>query len=428
MSDWRDWGDRQEQDDEWGGGRRAVPVAVGPRPRETRRERARRRAAARRRRNVGLLGLALVVIMTVAAVVGGAKLWDSLFGADAPVTDYSGSGVKDFVFEVHRGDTTKVIGQRLKDEGVVATPGAFTDAAQGNQAIAAIQPGFYKLRTKIPGKDAVARLAEQENRVGLLVIPEGRQLDDVSAVVNGAVTEGIFTLIARASCVDLDGDKHCVAASDLRQAATTASQAELAVSDWASNGVNAVRDDHRRIEGLIAAGRWDFDPMAEPEQILASLIRESSAQYQQLGLLNADAARLAPYEVLVVASLLQREAKPRDFAKVARVVYNRLAKHQKLEFDSTVNYPLDRQEVATTDDDRERKTLWNTYVSQGLPATPISSPSPEALQAAEHPEPGDWLYFVTIDAEGTTLFTADYNEHLANIEMAKKDGILDSAR
>lgn len=41
---------------------------------------------------------------------------------------------------------------------------------------------------------------------------------------------------------------------------------------------------------------------------------------------------------------------------------------------------------------------------------------------------GDWLYFVTIDAEGTTLFTADYNEHLANIELAKKNGILDSAR
>lgn len=169
---------------------------------------------------------------------------------------------------------------------MVATPSAFTDAAAGNQAIAAIQPGFYKLRTKIAGKEAVARLAEQDNRVGLLVIPEGRQLDDVSAVSNGAVTEGIFTLIARASCVDLDGDKHCVAASDLRQAATTASQGELDVPDWASNGVNAVRDDHRRIEGLIAAGRWDFDPMAEPEQILASLIRESNAQYQQLGLLS----------------------------------------------------------------------------------------------------------------------------------------------
>jgi UPF0755 protein len=52
----------------------------------------------------------------------------------------------------------------------------------------------------------------------------------------------------------------------------------------------------------------------------------------------------------------------------------------------------------------------------------------EALHAAEHPAPGDWLYFVTIDKQGTTLFTREYDQHLANIELAKKNGVLDSAR
>ena len=51
-----------------------------------------------------------------------------------------------------------------------------------------------------------------------------------------------------------------------------------------------------------------------------------------------------------------------------------------------------------------------------------------ALDAAEHPEPGDWLYFVTVDPQGTTLFTRDYQQHLANIELAKHNGVLDSAR
>ena len=51
-----------------------------------------------------------------------------------------------------------------------------------------------------------------------------------------------------------------------------------------------------------------------------------------------------------------------------------------------------------------------------------------ALAAAEQPEPGDWLYFVTIDMQGTTLFTRDYEQHLANIELAKRNGVLDSAR
>jgi UPF0755 protein len=143
---------------------------------------------------------------------------------------------------------------------------------------------------------------------------------------------------------------------------------------------------------------------------------------------TATAMNMSPYNVLVVASLVQREAKPQDFPKVARVIYNRLAEHRRLEFDSTVNYPLDRREVATTDGDRGQTTPWNTYLSEGLPATPICSPGIDALNAAEHPEDGDWLYFVTIDAQGTTLFTRDYQQHLANIELAKRNGVLDSAR
>ena len=55
-------------------------------------------------------------------------------------------------------------------------------------------------------------------------------------------------------------------------------------------------------------------------------------------------------------------------------------------------------------------------------------PGQPALAAAEKPEPGDWLYFVTIDLQGTTVFTRDYQQHLANIELAQRNGVLDSAR
>jgi UPF0755 protein len=159
------------------------------------------------------------------------------------------------------------------------------------------------------------------------------------------------------------------------------------------------------------------------------LISASSEHYVRSGLLDtATAMNMSPYNILAVASLVQREAKPQDFAKVARVIYNRLAEHRKLEFDSTVNYPLDRREVATTDGDRANSTPWNSYANDGLPATPICSPGSDALTAAEHPEDGDWLYFVTIDPQGTTVFTRDYQQHLANIELAKRNGVLDSAR
>ena len=179
----------------------------------------------------------------------------------------------------------------------------------------------------------------------------------------------------------------------------------------------------------IGPGTWNVNPSASPQEILESLISASSEQYVRSGLLDtATAMNMSPYNILVVASLVQREAKPQDFAKVARVIVNRLNVNQPLEFDSTVNYTLDRTEVATTDADRAKRTPWNTYAMSGLPATPITSPSLDALRVMENPTPGPWLYFVTVDKQGTTLFTDSYSEHQRNIEKARQSGILDSGR
>ncbi|MCV7434110.1 endolytic transglycosylase MltG [Mycolicibacterium bacteremicum] len=413
-------------DSEWSTDRHE-PIAVGPpRRRMNRADRARARRMARRRRLYTGLAVATLVIVVVGAVFVGSRLWHNMFGSSE---DFAGDGVDDVVIEVHTGDTTTAIGQTLQQQNVVSSSKVFVDAAATNPAIAAIQPGFYKVRTEIPAASAVERLADPANRVGQLVIPEGRQLDDVADVKTNAVTEGILTLISNASCVDLNGNRECVSADDLKQAAGTADPSALAVPAWAAPGLDAMGDDHRRLEGLIAAGSWNVDPSGTPQDILAGLIGASTAMYEANGLLDAaTAANITPYEVLVVASLVQRESKPQDFSKVARVIYNRLAENRKLEFDSTVNYSLDRTEVATTDADRARVTPWNTYASLGLPKTPICSPGAPAVVAAENPAIGDWLYFVTIDLQGTTNFTRDYEEHLANIELARANGVLDSAR
>ena len=414
--------------DEWRS-ERAEPLAVGPpRRRLTRRDRIKEARVQRRRRVAAVAALVVLVVVVVGAVLLGSTMWNSLFGGSGG-GDYAGDGINDVVIQVHPGDSTTAIGNTLQDQNVVATSQAFVDAASGNAAISAIQPGFYKVRTEIPAANAVNRLADPANRVGRLVIPEGRQLDDTRDVATDAVTDGIFTLISNASCVDLDGDRTCVAAQGLSDIAAAADPATLSVPAWATDAVVALGADHRRLEGLIAPGTWNIDPSAEPQEILATLISASTAQYEQGGLLEtATALNISPYEVLTVASLVQREALPQDFSKVARVIYNRLAEQRTLEFDSTVNYPLDLVEVATTDGDRGQATPWNTYVRPGLPATPICSPGQPALAAAEQPEPGDWLYFVTVDLQGTTLFTREYEQHLANIEVAIRNGVLDSAR
>jgi UPF0755 protein len=405
---------------------RAEPVSVGPpRRRYSRTARARADRGRRSRRNAMMLALGVLVVVVVAAGLLGTRFWQSMFGDG----DFTGDGGSDVLIEVHPGDSTAAIAQTLVDQQVIASTGQFVTEGLRNDAIQAIQPGFYKLRTEIPAATAIEQLADPANRMGKLTIPEGRQLDDVTDLRNNKVTDGVLTLISRASCVTLNGDEKCVSAADLKAAAANESPQSLNVPDWAMEPVTLMGSDHRRLEGLIEAGTWSFDPTGSPQQILASLIQTSAEHYAANGLLDSvQNTGMTPYQILTVASLLQKEAKPHDFAKVARVIYNRLNEPQRLEFDSTVNYALDQQEVATTDADRARVTPWNTYASDGLPATPIGSPGGEALAAAERPEPGDWLYFVTIDLNGTTLFTHDYQKHLANIELARGNGVLDSVR
>ncbi|EUA40977.1 yceG-like family protein [Mycobacterium avium subsp. avium 2285 (R)] len=333
---------------------RAEPEAVGPpRRRSSRMARNRAERGRRRRRFALRAALALLVVVVLAGVFAGGKLWHTVFG---PGDDYSGSGERDLVIQIQAGDSTTMVGETLHNQHVVKTVRAFVNAAHGNSKIDSIQPGFYRMRTEIPASDAVARLADPNSRVGRLVIPEGRQLDDTTDMKTNKVNPGIFTLISQATCVDLDGNRRCVPVQQLRAAATNSTTAALSVPPWALEPVNELGRDHRRIEGLIAPGTFNVDPSASPESILAGLISAGAEEYLKSGLVDtAQAMGLSPYDILVVASLVQQESNTPDFAKVAQVIYNRLHAHHTLEFDSTVNYPLDRREVATSDADRARR-------------------------------------------------------------------------
>ena len=187
--------------------------------------------------------------------------------------------------------------------------------------------------------------------------------------------------------------------------------------------------DPKRLEGLIAPGEYTIDPKSDAKAILKDLITKSAQEYQKTNIESrAQVIGLSPYELLTAASLVEREAPANDFGKVARVILNRLHKPMKLEFDSTVNYDLPEVEVATTDADRNRQTPWNTYAKEGLPETPIASASIKAIEAMENPEEGKWLFFVTVDKNGRTVFSDTYEQHLAAVEEAQKGDVLNSRR
>lgn len=351
--------------------------------------------------------------------------FDRFFGGPGLPEDYVGSGGDSVVIRVNPGDTADRIATEMAEQDVVASAAAFFNAAVQVPEMNSIQPGYYEVTTRIPAAQAVSQLVDPGSRVGNVVISEGRQLLDTRDVNTESVRKGIYTLLSEATCA---AGIQCLTPDEFRVAGASSELEALSVPDWALDRVRAVPEPDRQLEGLIAAGSWDIDPSADATTILSQLVTESVQTYESTGLLTAGAANgLDPYETLVAASLVERESLPADFAKVARVIVNRLEIGQYLEFDSTVNYALSDTEVATTDSDRARVTPWNTYASPGLPQTPICSPSVAAVQAMEHPEPGDWLYFVTINDRGETLFTNDYGQHLANIQLVEP-GFLVSGR
>ncbi|GAU66811.1 hypothetical protein SSP35_03_04590 [Streptomyces sp. NBRC 110611] len=161
-------------------------------------------------------------------------------------------------------------------------------------------------------------------------------------------------------------------------------------------------------EGYLFPATYPIDPDAGPASLLSYMVRTAN---QRL----AD-DHITSYRTVVIASIVQAEAdRSADMGRVARVIENRLARRMPLQMDSTINYALGRSTLNTSHADTEHKSPYNTYRRRGLPPTPIDSPGADALKAAGAPPAGDWLYFVTVKP-GDTRFTADYQEHLRNVQ------------
>ena len=123
---------------------------------------------------------------------------------------------------------------------------------------------------------------------------------------------------------------------------------------------------------------------------------------------------LTPYEVVIVASLIQAEGRPDDFDKVARVIYNRLDLGMRLQLDATVNYALGRSDL-TLSKRRPGRRLARTTPTGSPDCLPGRSTAPVKRRSRPpwRPRKGPWLYYVTVDpVSGRTKFTDSYAEFL----------------
>jgi UPF0755 protein len=326
----------------------------------------------------GLSGCMVLVVVLVLGVGGVLFLRDRFAGP----ADYSGSGGAAVTVQVHPGDTATQIGGTLHDAGVVASVAAFVHAATDNADSVGIQPGYYSVPTQISGADAVTTLLDPASKVqNTVTIPEGLRVDQtVDLLVKGTgVSQTQFDQVI-------------------------AQPRGLGLPPYARNSV----------EGFLFPATYDFPPDATATDILKTMVQRFDQAAAEVRLVpRAVSVNLSPRDAVIVASIVQAEVAEPDFAKAARVIYNRLNQGVKLQMDSTVNFALKSSDLTLTNAQIGIDSPYNTYKYTGLPPGPINSPGQAALEAALAPATGDWLYFIA-EAPGSTAtrFTSSYQQFL----------------
>ena len=295
--------------------------------------------------------------------------------------DYTGPGTGTVEVTVPENATLLSMAPILVKDGVILAAKPFETAAQAATNAASLQPGVYKMHNHMNAALACNLLLSGKTRVA----------DQVT------IREGL-----RASAVaQLLGAKTGHPASEFLQIINHP-LASLGLPSYA-NG---------RTEGYLFPDTYTILPTETPLAILQAMVTEFKQKMVGLNLAGAAAkGNLSPSHVIIIASLVQAEGNGRDFGQIARVVDNRLNDHMLLEFDSTVFYGLHIYGTSATTAETKIDTPYNTYLHTGLPAGPIDSPGLAAIDAALHPQPGPWIYFITVNLRtGETLFTASHDQ------------------
>lgn len=353
-------------------------------PRQTNEEAARAEAATRLRKRKRRTNFFIIFVVIAAIVAALVMVVPQLLG-EKTVKDYPGPGTGNVMVEIPDGATGRDMGKILQENGVVATAKAFADAFGKDPRAANIHSGFYNLHKEMSAAGAISALLDPASKADeKMTVPEGWTKGQVFEKLDSALK--------------------------LPAGSSKAAAANVALPEEAKGN----------IEGWLAPLTYDFPPDTTVEEALTTMVNE---RINQLNELKIAPENWEPY--LIKASILEREAvNSEDLPKVARVIENRLADtgevQGKLQMDSTVLYGLGQIGGVPTTAQLEQDTPYNTYIHAGLPPTPIGAAGVDTLNAVANPADGNWLYFVTVNLDtGETKFTANYDEHMTNVEELK---------
>ena len=266
--------------------------------------------------------------------------------------------------EISEGELGLQIAKELAQKEVTASITSFYQLAINDPRALQIAPGTHQLNRKISAKQALEQLLDPKRNVGLV------------SVIEGAWRSEIVSKLKAVGFKDVD-----------------AAFAKLAVPKGFSSS-----------EGIYFPAQYSFAKETSALKALQTMVDRFASEAKTVGVTSE--------KELIIASLIQAEGDPVDFAKISRVIYNRLKIGMPLQLDTTVQYVLKKRgSVFLSTKSTLINSPYNTYKRYGLPPSPIGNPGSSAMKAALAPANGDWLYFITVKP-GDTRFTKSHDEFL----------------
>jgi uncharacterized YceG family protein len=278
---------------------------------------------------------------------------------------FHGSAGEPVSVVIPRGTGVSQAGDILAKRGVVSSAFFFKLRAK-LKGTGDIKPGNYTLKKDTSYGGALAALSQgpPPPKTTDITITEGRTITEANRLLRKTSLQGSY-------------------AAATRRAKTVTPQQ-----------FGAKRSVHSK-EGLLFPATYKVRQGAPVSDLVTKQLANFRKQFATVNLAYARTKKLTPYDVLTIASMIEREASvAKDRPLIASVIYNRLKQGIPLGIDATIRYQLDNWQRPLRMSELERDTPYNTRLHQGLPPTPIGNPGLASLRAAARPAHTSYLYFV----------------------------------
>ena len=325
-----------------------------------------------------LLRIALAAAVLVALV--GAWFLVSLF------QPFKGDGEGEVRVQIPTGASVTQIGDILEENDVVASAFFFRARVTLGGNRGDLKPGSYTLAEDMSYSAAIDALSEGPPKdVVTITIPEGRSRAEIGPIVESAGLSGSYERASESSPA-------------------------LNLSEYDAQGAQS-------LEGFLFPATYELKRGASAEDLVAKQLDAFKDQFDSVDLREARRKNLTPYDVLIIASMVEREAGiDKDRPLIASVIYNRLRLGEPLGIDATLRFALNNWTEPLTVSELASDSPYNTRKFANLPPGPIGNPGLESIRAAANPADTDYLFFVVKPCgEGEHAFAATDAEHQENV-------------